>query len=76
MMQLEGREISFKQKLRETFFKRNECVKNTNDLIKRLDEHGTNIELQQHITNLHLQVGSSVTLDTACSLRAGISQSV
>ena len=61
MRQLEGREISFEQKLRETFIKRNECVKNTNCLIKKLEEHGTNIQLQQEVANLHFQVGLNIT---------------
>jgi hypothetical protein len=61
MRQLEGREVSFKQKLRETFIKRNECVKNTNCLIKKIDEHGTNIQLQHDVANFHFQVGLSIT---------------
>jgi len=59
--QFEGREISFRQKLRETVIKRNECVKSTNSLIRKLDEHGTNIQLQQDVANLHLQVGLNIT---------------
>ena len=59
--QLEGREVSFRQKLRETFIKRNKRVKSTNRLIRKLDEHGTNILLQQDIANLLLQVGLNIT---------------
>ena len=59
--QLEGREVSCRQKLRETFVKRSECIKSTNCLMKNLDEHGTNIRLQQDVANLHLQVGSDIT---------------
>ena len=61
MRQLEGCEIIFRQKLRETFIKRNECFKNVNCLIKKLDEHGTNIQLQQDVANLHSEVGLSIT---------------
>jgi hypothetical protein len=60
MNQLEGRETSFKQKLRETLVKRNEHFGKTNCLIKKLDQDGTNIELKQHIAMLHLQVGLSI----------------
>jgi hypothetical protein len=59
--QFAGREISFREKLRETIIKRNECVKSTNSLIKKLDEHGTNIQFQHDVANLHLQVGLNIT---------------
>jgi hypothetical protein len=65
--QLEGREISLSQKLRETFIKRNECVRNTNCLIKKLDERGNNIQLQQDVANLQCQVGLNITY-IGCSL--------
>jgi len=61
LRQLEGCEVIFRQKLRETFIKRNECFKNVNCLIKKLDEHGTNIQLQQDVANLHSEVGLSIT---------------
>jgi hypothetical protein len=58
--QLEGREMSCKQKLSETIIKRNEHFKKMTSLINELDRNGTNAELQQHITMLQLQVGLSV----------------
>jgi hypothetical protein len=60
MRQLEGREMSCKQKLRETIIKRNEHFKKMNRIIKELDRDGSNIELKQYITVLQLQVGLSV----------------
>jgi hypothetical protein len=57
---LEGREMSCKQKLRETIIKRDEHFKKTDSVIKEMDQNGTNAELQQHITMLQLQVGLNV----------------
>ncbi|KDR06177.1 kinesin-like protein KIF18A [Zootermopsis nevadensis] len=56
MRQLQGRESSFKQKLRETIIRRNDHFERINSLIKTLDQDGTNTELNQHIAILHLQL--------------------
>lgn len=57
MKQLEGREMSCKQKLRETIIKRNEHFKKMNSVVKELDQDGSNSDLKQHVTMLQLQVG-------------------
>jgi hypothetical protein len=60
MRRLEGRKIRFRQELREVYIKRNECIKNTNCLIKKLDEHGNNVQLQQDVANLQCQLEAQV----------------
>jgi hypothetical protein len=60
MRQLEGREMSCKQKLRETIIKRNEHFKKMNCIIKELDRDGSNTDLKQHVTMLQLQVHFSM----------------
>jgi hypothetical protein len=60
MRQLEGREMSCKQKLRESIIKRNEHFEKTKCVIKELDRDGTNTELKQYVAMLQLQVGLSM----------------
>jgi hypothetical protein len=56
MRLLEGQKIRFRQKLREVYIKRNECVANANCLIKKLDERGNNVQLQQDVANLQCRL--------------------